>query len=63
MKHTCFLCLVNYIVRDIVTASLLMNVFRSCFKGNEVSKLAEDPDQVCFVGVNLVMRSISKILH
>ena len=31
MKRTCFLSLVNYIIRDIVTASLLMNVFRSCF--------------------------------
>ena len=26
-----FLSLVNYIIHDIVTASLLMNVFRSCF--------------------------------
>ena len=31
MKRTCFLSLVTYIIRDIVTASLLMNVFRSCF--------------------------------
>ena len=31
MKCTCFLSLVNYVIRDIVTASLLMNVFRSCF--------------------------------
>ena len=30
MKSTCFLSLVNYIIRDFVTASLLMNVFRSC---------------------------------
>ena len=30
IKCTCFLSLVDYIIRDIVTASLLMNVFRSC---------------------------------
>ena len=30
MKRTCFLSLVNYIIRDIVTALLLMNVFHSC---------------------------------
>ena len=30
MKCTCFLSLVNYIIRDIVTALLLMNVFCSC---------------------------------
>ena len=30
MKRISFLSLVNYVIRDIVTASLLMNVFRSC---------------------------------
>ena len=34
MKRTCFLSLVNDIIRDIVTASLLMNVFRSCLLVN-----------------------------
>ena len=29
-ESTCFLSLVDYVIRDIVTASLLMNVFRSC---------------------------------
>ena len=31
MTCTCFLSLVNNIIRDIVTASLPMNVFRFCF--------------------------------
>ena len=40
MKCTCFLYLVKYIIRDIVTASLLMNIFRSCFllKWNQAAK-------------------------
>ena len=38
MKSTCFLSLVNYVICDIVTASLLMNVFRSCFHNPSLLK-------------------------